>query len=200
MNHLPFEIVLTIFKFLDSKTQIKFMASFKNGRKLIDFCIINFEVMTFKGIEKSPYFESFTNLHIINKLYKFPKRLKILKFGVIYNSHDFQKIRHFNFLNLTHLELFSQEHVYLRKWKLPLLENLDIVYCNNCILDECNFPMLTFLCISLWFNGSLKYCRMPSYTKIIRYSRNRPNTSWPVIDFETGVYLEETSENTLTIW
>lgn len=192
-HNIPFEIRLIIFEFLNDKSKIMFMSSCKEYRTLIKFCDFDIKTISYKGIQNSAYYDYITHLRVRTLLNKFPKKIKTLVFDetyCIYNFHKYNWEKYWNIKNpcfryLTRLKICGFFHdICLKNWKLESLIHLNIVNCNNCILDECFFPKLEWLYCNSWYpKQSLKTCKMPLNTNIVSNGELQ-SIYWIIIKFK----------------
>lgn len=187
LDLMPLEIKLMIFEFLDLISRIKFIASCKNNRNLMNFCKIDWLVTSSECLEKSPYFDSFTNLKVDHEFAKFPKKLNHLIIDSTFKGRTI-----FDFPKLTHLEIRSKNVIILKHWNLPSLKNLNIVNCINCIIDECHLPNLTHFYVNSLYYYSLQYCNMPFDAIIyVCYNKKASLKIWQTMDFATQIHFEK---------
>lgn len=187
LNYLPFEIIVEILESLDLKSQICFVSTCRENRKLSNFQNIeNIVVNFYKGIAFSR-FTPFTNLCIHDNLCLFSKKINKLFLIIVDKIVNLQDIK-IDFPNLTDLKLVSDGYVFLHLWKMPLLKSLDITECKNCILDDCCFPLLEEIFIDKRYKKPLRFCNIPSNTKIIRIDEECET----IVNAITEFFFEET--------
>lgn len=167
LSEMPFDIISKFVEFLDLKSLVKFTATCKKHRQLFDIGNVDINVAPkiYKGLA---YFTG-----NISKIMCFSDGLenhtKIKKLLLVVTTNCILETC-FDFPKLRELELISRCYLYLCHWKLPLLEILNIVECNKCILDECNLFMLKKLSINESRTLPLRYCVIPMMTQIMIYS------------------------------
>lgn len=167
-DQIPLETMVVIFGFLNVKSQIYFATLCQNYRKFMKLCKFDFKISSCCNMDQLPYFQSFTNLDVKTKLHAFPKHAKILNFRITYDDHDLENIQDLDFPDLVDLKLKCNGPVYLNQWKVPSLKSLNIVECNDCILDGCFFPKLESVCCSFSYRGKFGGSVMPLNPSIIR--------------------------------
>lgn len=158
MNDLPFEIISNIFKYLDISVQMKFLCTCKTFMNMIhsydDSSKINY-----KGIV---FLKNFTHCRIHNNIHLYAN--KITQAVITFKCINFSKL---DLPNLVILVLKSKKYISLENWTMPNLKKLDIVHCNNCVVDACHFPSLTHLYINSNRDLPMRFCYIPMNCQVI---------------------------------
>lgn len=165
---MPYDILAVIFEFLALNSQLDFLTTCKQYRKLF-FCdeVIQITTITYKAfinVNDGYLLKCITNDSIFTRI---KKLTLVLMTDVVSNI---------NFPNLIELELISNHYIFLQNWDLPLLKILDITNCIGCVLDECNLILLNKLYINYIHILPFRFCIIPKDSQIIRIFPLLPDT------------------------
>lgn len=146
---------------------------------ILDWCSFNSKIKFFSTCQKYRYFSNFHDLEKKDKISLYRGYIQLISGKLIFifdNLHAFSGIRELvlettcntfglyyfklNLPTLKRLRLISPIRFFLTNLSMPRLMHLDIAQCEKCVLDDCDFPMLTHLYIRNGFLSPLRFCKI----------------------------------------